>query len=267
MVRVWVEVEHGSGADPVVSYEAAEAEEVVEMKQEVKPEKVVEKKVFSGPEQVLVFPAELLEPYLKFFIGGMEADPLVIEKALDEFLHESAAGYMDRGQAEKDESFKQVIPYTVLWKRPAAPLYFGYRRTKKGGEARLHEKWSVGVGGHVNPSDEDGVLRKSLPFAGLWPAYSRAFWRELSEEVSLNFPAGQQPQAPVRALIYDDSEPVGRVHLGVVHFLEVPDGASLDFHDPALAEGQWHTPAMLREKLETGKFENWSASVVRRLVL
>ena len=43
-----------------------------------------------------------------------------------------------------------------------ARRYFLMRRTRAGGDARLHDRWSIGVGGHLNPGDEDldGGLRR-----------------------------------------------------------------------------------------------------------
>src|SRR5260221_14144574 len=59
---------------------------------------------------------------------------------------------------ESDRSQKQVIPYLVL---RDGPRYFLMRGTRAGGDARLHDRWSIGVGGHLNPGDGDlaGGLR------------------------------------------------------------------------------------------------------------
>ena len=43
---------------------------------------------------------------------------------------------------------KQVIPYLVL---RDGERWFLMRRTRAGGDARLHDRWSIGVGGHLNP--------------------------------------------------------------------------------------------------------------------
>ena len=55
---------------------------------------------------------------------------------------------------EVDPSFKQVIPYLVL---RDAERYFLMRRTRAGVDARLLGRYSIGVGGHLNPGD-GGVL-------------------------------------------------------------------------------------------------------------
>jgi predicted NUDIX family phosphoesterase len=96
---------------------------------------------------------------------------------------------------ERDASFKQVIPYLVL---RDGPRYFLMRRTRAGGDERLHDRWSIGVGGHLNPGDGglDGGLR-----------------REWSEEVEADF----VPSFRLLGLLNDDSTEVGRVHLGAVY--------------------------------------------------
>ena len=89
---------------------------------------------------------------------------------------------------------KQLIPYLVL---RDGPHYFLMRRTRAGADARLHDRWSIGVGGHLNPGDKDlagGLLRE---------------WRE---ELVADFAPGFEPVA----LLNDDTTEVGAVHLGIV---------------------------------------------------
>ena len=62
--------------------------------------------------------------------------------------------YEPRPLMEVDPSFKQVIPYLIL---RDGERYFLMRRTRAGVDARLHDRYSIGVGGHLNPGD-GGVL-------------------------------------------------------------------------------------------------------------
>ena len=75
---------------------------------------------------------------------------------LDAFLEalERDGRYEARTAMEVDPSFKQVIPYLVL---RDGERFFLMRRTKGGVDARLHDRYSIGVGGHVNPEDADVV--------------------------------------------------------------------------------------------------------------
>ena len=113
---------------------------------------------------------------------------------LDAFLAtvERHGRFEPRPAMEADPSFKQIIPYLVL---RDGDRYFLMRRTRAGGDVRLHDRWSIGVGGHLNPGDEDldGGLR-----------------REWSEELVADF----VPDFRFIGLLNDDTTPVGQVHLG-----------------------------------------------------
>ncbi len=60
------------------------------------------------------------------------------------------ARYESRDAVESDPRWKQVIPYLVV---RDGPRYFLMQRSRAGADARLHDRWSIGVGGHVNPGD------------------------------------------------------------------------------------------------------------------
>ena len=96
---------------------------------------------------------------------------------------------------ERDPSFKQVIPYLVL--RDGA-RFFLMQRTTGGGDARLHGRYSIGVGGHLNPGD-GGLL------GGLGASGARSSSRTSCPEFQLV------------ALLNDDTTEVGAVHLGAVY--------------------------------------------------
>ncbi len=107
----------------------------------------------------------------------------------------SGGRFMRRGDAEEDPAFKQIIPYLVL---RDGERWFLMHRTRGGGDARLHDLWSIGVGGHLNPGDGDvpGGLR-----------------REWAEEVVADF----VPEFTPVGLLNDDTAAVGAVHLGIVY--------------------------------------------------
>ncbi len=102
--------------------------------------------------------------------------------------------FVDRGAAEEDRQLKQVIPYLVL---RDADRYFLMRRTRAGADARLHDRYSIGVGGHLNPGDVD--------LAG-------GLAREWAEELDAAF----LPDFRLVGLLNDDTTGVGVVHLGAV---------------------------------------------------
>jgi predicted NUDIX family phosphoesterase len=196
-------------------------------------------------ELVLVVKRELFEE-LGVFEGlrtdGMDA---AVERLLDPTNH----FFMDRAEAEEDPSFKQLIPYCVF---RHGDRILHYTRGKAGGESRLHAKISVGVGGHINPVDADGG--RTGP-----EVYHAAVARELEEELELPTNWSQR----VVGLLNDDSNPVGRVHLGVVHLIDLESDAVSSKEDALLDLGFSSLHALNGEHYE--RLETWSAFCVRHL--
>ncbi len=144
--------------------------------------------------------------------------------------------YRARGDVEQDPSWKQVIPYLVL--RDRGRIYL-MRRTSAGTDARLHERWSIGVGGHVNP--EDGGVEGGL-------------LREWSEELVADF----TPSFRVIGLLNDDSDPVGQVHLGIVCVAEA-DGREVAIRETHKLEGAFVAPSEVLRVYD--RLETWSSLV------
>ncbi len=112
------------------------------------------------------------------------------------------AFFMDRDQAENDPSHKQLIPYTIMRHDDAV---MRYQRSKGGKETRLHNNYSLGVGGHINQVDTEpgAALDMALVFA--------ARDREVAEEFRVNV-----DHISLIGLLNDDTTEVGQVHVGVV---------------------------------------------------
>jgi predicted NUDIX family phosphoesterase len=85
-------------------------------------------------------------------------------------------------------------------------------RGKKAGEQRLVAKGSIGIGGHMNDTDE------SL-FAWDEAAYRAGVEREVNEEITI----GSSFEDRIVALLNDDTTEVGRVHLGIVHVFRLAE--------------------------------------------
>ena len=156
-------------------------------------------------EQVLVVPTELFHELGHF--QGFSED---VDRYLGELLSPRNTSYRPRSKMEADPSFKQLIPYVIFTTRAThgGLLVFQYTRGKGQGEARLHSKRSVGVGGHI--SIDDRTCDDTVP-------YAEGMRRELDEEVAIDCPYTER----CVGLINDDETPVGRVHLGVVHIVEL----------------------------------------------
>lgn len=210
-----------------------------------------DKSVMSENEQVLVFPESVFKELGEFKGVSREVSPF-----FENPKFKSALSYQPRAAMEVDPTYKQLIPYCVIKfavgeREGEKGIFFVYQRTKKGGESRLHDKWSIGVGGHI--SSEDGA-------ANLLCSYEEGMRRELEEEISLY---GNYREEKI-GMIYDDSNDVGRVHFGVVHLITLGKESALKPTDPALDKGDFVSYTWLLENID--KFENWSQMVIRELL-
>ena len=143
--------------------------------------------------------------------------------------------FMPRSEAEERPDFKQIIPYVILTQ---GDKVFVTSRLNKGGEARLHGKLSIGVGGHINPTDDtDNLLMSGL-------------WREIHEEVAID----DHGELVSCGFINDDSNSVGSVHLGACFRLGVCGTVSV--RETEKLEGFWMTVPELRECRE--RMETWT---------
>ncbi len=154
-------------------------------------------------EQVLVVPTRLLHE-LGYFQGFMPD----VDRYLQALFSPDHTSYRPRAEMEQDPSFKQLIPYVIFryTDKNGRVSVFQYTRGTGQGEQRLHAKRSVGIGGHISSQDE-----------GATGPYVEGMRRELDEEVCIDTPYQQQ----CVGLINDDETEVGKVHLGVVHLLDV----------------------------------------------
>jgi predicted NUDIX family phosphoesterase len=188
-------------------------------------------------EKVLVVPARDLWDRVAYREKGLiteGADQLASVVA-------SCGVFIDRAAAEADPTHKQIIPYAVV--RHSDSVFLLQRKAAQG-EVRLHHKFSVGVGGHINPSETplgSAVIQEGLT-------------REVNEE--LHIEAGyRELQA---GLINDDTTDVGRVHLGVL-FEVNSTSADVRVRETEKMHGDWAPIERLKENYE--RLETWSQIV------
>lgn len=193
-------------------------------------------------EQVLVVPREVFEA-----VGAFQGVRLNPEEYLTAFLKPGVAQYLDRDIAEESPQYKQIIAYAIF--RHAGRI-LAYARTPKGGEVRLHNKMSMGIGGHINPVDG---LTDSIN------TYLAGMEREIREEITFSGTATQR----LYAVINDDTNEVGSVHLGIVHLFEL-DNEDVAPNEKALAELGFHSLEELAGSLYE-RLETWSAICVDAL--
>jgi len=192
-------------------------------------------------EQVLVLPRAALPGGCAFH--GVRAVRASALERLREAV--SAEGrYVSRPIAESDPTQKQLIPYVVV---RDGDRVFLMQRTDAGGDARLHGKASIGVGGHINPvdgHDEDQLM------AGLR--------REWTEELVADW----EPEFRLVGLLNDDTNPVGAVHLGVVFIVEA-DGRPVAVREDDKLSGAFVARDEVRAAWD--RLETWSQLVAEAL--
>lgn len=196
-------------------------------------------------EQVLVVPRALLDEIGVF--QGIRTTGL--EQAMARLLDPANHFFMDRAAAEEDPTHKQLIPYCVF---QHGDQVLHYTRGKAGGESRLHALRSVGVGGHINPVDTGGGRRGP-------EAYHAAVTREIDEELEIE----GRHEHHIIALLNDDSNPVGQVHLGIVHRVELETQVVASREDALTDLG--FAPLAVLAGPEIGSLETWSQHCVRHL--
>ena len=159
----------------------------------------------SQPEEnILVVKRSLFDQLGSFH--GLNFEP---EKYLATILSRGNNFFLPRKQAENDPTHKQIIPYALLAFEDKVLFYV---RGKKAGEQRLVAKGSIGIGGHMNETDE------SL-FALDEAAYRAGVEREVNEEVKID----TKFEDKIVALLNDDTTEVGQVHLGIVHVFKLAE--------------------------------------------
>ena len=159
------------------------------------------------------------------------------DRYLNALLDPAHTSYRPRPEMEDNPSYKQLIPYCLF---QFEDKIFHYRRGTDQGEARLHSKRSVGIGGHISSEDEAADN-----------AYEEGMRREIAEEVFLE--AGVRQECI--GLINDDETEVGRVHLGVVHRFHL-DSPKVRPREASIMETGFAAPSDLADSLE--EFESWS---------
>ena len=195
-------------------------------------------------ERVLVVSTELFQS-----CGYFQGFSPNAEQYLPTLLDPKVTKYLPRDQMEQDPSFKQLIPYCVFQYTDQFDTehVFQYTRGSGQGEARLHAKKSIGIGGHISTLDEHADS-----------AYLEGMNRELEEEVIIDTPFKET----CVGMINDDENEVGKVHLGVVHLIKVEQ--PLVKAREVEIEGAGFQP-VAEILTEIDKYETWSQICLRAL--
>jgi len=197
-------------------------------------------------EKVLVVERKVLEE-----VGEFEGLAFDVERYLGKIFVQGVPRFMLRSQAEVDPSFKQIIPYVIM---ACDGKYLSYVRGTRAGEKRLVGNRSIGIGGHINPADNELPLFDT----DFRQMYQNAVEREVAEEVFVE--TGHTDR--IVALLNDESNEVGSVHLGIVHVWNL-DEPKVNKREQMITRMSFKTVAELRKVRET--METWSGLCVDKL--
>ena len=161
---------------------------------------------------------------------------------------------MQRALLETNPKFRQLIPYVVV---KQGDKYLAYERSVSGGESRLHNLFSIGIGGHVDAVDavydDKGVFQ-------LTDTLRTGMYRELHEELGLT----ESDFLGMTTIGYlsKDVTPVDEVHLGIVLVAEVHADLVITSKEDALNLAGF----LNADELAKLNLESWSETVVAELV-
>lgn len=202
---------------------------------------------------------------------GVELYP----SACSSWLFHLESFLLDRDTCETDREYLQLLPYITFvsdseGSSDGCNKILTYQRGKGGDESRLHSKYSVGVGGHVEDSvGEETTLLDVLVETAL---------REMEEEihVSLNqIEAGSSVEEMTEIfredfynltrMIYCNNDE-GSVHLGLSIVLFIPE----HFLDKMVGENNVITNLQLvpatKEAFSAFNLEPWTVAVLDTLL-
>lgn len=193
-------------------------------------------------EDIVVFPAKSLTQYVPtvgLFQGDFDGEALLAE-----------CRPMRRRDAEEDFSVIQLVSVFVIKHNDR---YLTYKRTKRLPESRLHGVYSLGFGGHLNPSDLAPLLNIFDPAVGI-PFLER----ELREEVKVRSLGATD--ISYRGLLYDDSREVSKQHLGLTYQVLAQSGNFEIGERGFLIDAKYETLDEMILRREA--FENWSTLLI-----
>lgn len=194
-------------------------------------------------EKVLVVPADKVSIYL--------SKEVVKPTATIFKIFNDHAIFQPRELVETDYTLKQIIPY-IIFRYRKTDEYFVTERLNTQTETRLHNKLSLGVGGHINPIDYKGEFtsKTNVIFNGLE--------RELEEEVIFARPVYQN----FIGVINNNEEDVSKVHIGLVFEIEIETKYGFDIREKEKMRGKFSRLV----DVDSSRLEGWSKIIYTYLM-
>lgn len=156
------------------------------------------------------------------------------------YLLENRGKFLNRNIVEGDSNFQQIIPYIIVKK---GNRYLAYNRLNGSGEPRLHRKYSLGIGGHINDIDSPNCIINGMT-------------RELNEELSYK---ALKP-AKCIGIIKNFPDDTLTDHTGILFYLEITEGF---IRESDKYKELWFTKEELVQNYSS--FESWAKYTISRL--
>jgi predicted NUDIX family phosphoesterase len=188
-------------------------------------------------ELVFAFPADefwKLIPYKRK--GLIKENSEVLKRIVQDGL------FRKRSELEEDPSFKQIIPYAVI---SSGDSFYLFKRSSGQREKRLHNKFTLGAGGHMNPG---GSMESKEQYL------TDELKRELFEEVKL-LNGCLIEDIKFIGFINDDTIPVGKFHIGLLYSIRV-SSKEVYINETDKMTAEWIEKSNLSEFYEG--METWS---------
>jgi predicted NUDIX family phosphoesterase len=194
-------------------------------------------------EMIIVAPRNEVFNNENLTFQGVNSDKDILKQIVANVANNYSV--LRRGDAEENPEFKQPIPYCVLKRGNEV---FVYERLQGGGEVRLHNKLSMGVGGHMN----------QFEVKDFYEQLSVNLERELEEELHID---GERLSLDTIGLINDDEDEVGKVHIGLLVIAELKNDTNVTVREIDQLKGSWFKVEDLLESETYDRLENWSKFV------
>lgn len=173
------------------------------------------------------------------------------------YLEDLKFELQDRAVCETDFTRLQPLPYITIFNK-TTKKFFTYLRGKGGDEGRLHDKLSIGLGGHIEEEVGEGrsfslVIHNNII-------------NELREEANiiLNTEEFTELYRTIQnkdyKLIYSTFDKVAQVHLCMWFCIELEEDRLTQFEEDNILEPRWFTFDEFEKMIqETGtELEYWS---------
>ena len=171
-----------------------------------------------------------------------------------------------RTQADSDIRYVHPITYMLLVNEVGK--LFMYQRGTKGKESRLHAKYSIGIGGHINPVEGVEHIPTLIGLGAI---------EELQSELGINtipldrmiYPSNTKEQWYT---IYAGNDPivgeptVNDYHIGIVRVLHVNSSDITQHEEGVISHGKFVDLSDVVIMMEEGKLERWSEVVLTNYI-